>query len=479
MKKISSLIVCLAILALGTAFALELPDALKFPGLTVTGDVRTGLLVEGATYDTFGEDGVFTKDADGEDRETGALDPSVRAYSDDLGDGTPFRAQLQLVWEQDNLGVKTRFRYRPDSSGNFNGTLSNLNNTVNKAFVYAKLFDEKVKVSVGKGTDEAWALFYSSFANDKETANTTGFDGKDGVKIEVMPIEGLNVGAFYGTDNLFGKAFKGDGFVDGTEDDRRLVVGAKYVSDFFSVVATTAHNFVEPDIYINSYFYDGNTFAYEATQNVPAPMPGTSNLLVGLQVKPIEPLQLDLSVAAVNLGSKTVKSAFNGGEDAPGIFKKGDFNPFWMIFPKLEVAYAVNEQIGVALAVADIIIADEYYYKDADATDPEDKGVGGLFPITISPSATYAINDDVTAGLELGFKINSGASDQFGIGFKPSAEFSLGSGATFVVFDELTFWIKSNDDAEFIAKHPLWALGGNGGAGGTTNSLQFDFVWTF
>jgi hypothetical protein len=503
MKKISSLIVCLTVLTIGTAFALDLPDALKIPGLTVTGDVRTGLRVDGGTIDNKGENDVFGSGP------AGAQDPAVYAHSDDLDDGTPFRAQLQLVWERDKLGVKTRFRYRPDGAGKITSTidpggfettaaselpgtvdqrLALLNATVNKAFVYGKLLDDKVRVSAGKGLDEAWALFYSSFANAAGSGNTGGFDGKDGVKIEVKPIPGLNLGAFYGTGNLFGKAYKpgSEGpFIDWSENDRRLAVGAKYTSKLFSVVAATTHNFVEPDVGVNSY--DGR-YAINAAGNIDGPIPGTSNLLVGLRVNPIEPLQIDLSFAAVNLGSKTVKAAFGDGEDMPNTYKKGDFNPYWAAWLKFKAAYAVNDKLGVALDIYDISFADSYYYDETftgssgSIDDYEGSGLGNLFPITISPSATYALTDDITAGVALGYNINSGGSDQFGFGFKPSAEFSLGSGATFVVWDELTFWAQSNDDVDFLLKHPSLLdnhQGGNKGASGTTNTLQFDFVWTF
>lgn len=494
MKKISSLIVCLVLLAVGTAFALDLPDALKIPGLTVTGDVRTGLRVDGATYDKFGKNDVFADVGDG-DRKTGAQVPTVYAYSDDLDDGTPFRAQLQLVWERDNLGVKTRFRYRPDGAteytvmgdhdnndatpdepvGKFsqdrtlNQTLANLNNTVNKAFVYANILDKKVKVSVGKGTDDAWGLFYSNFQT------TTGLAGKDGVAIEVKPVDGLNVGAFYGTGNLFAKAFTNGDFSDNSEADRRFTVGAKYTSDLFSIVAATGHNFVNFFGEEDSYKHPG-PLEYDA--KLDTLIANTSNLLVGLQVKPVDPLQIDISFAAVNLGSKTYKGAFNGGEDMAA-YKKGNFNPWWKAWLKFKAAYDVNDQLGIALGISGIEFADAWYYDVAD-DDGEKNGLGYLFPITISPSATYAINDELTAGAELNFYINSGGSDQFGFGLKPSAEFSLGSGATFVVWDEIAFWAQSNDDIDFLKKHPyIFTVGGNGGAAGTTNALQFDFVWTF
>jgi hypothetical protein len=533
MKKISSLIVCFALLAAGTAFALDLPDALKIPGLTVTGTVQTGLQVSGGTYDDFSNGSKIEGDRFNKDATPGALDPSVYAYSDDIGDGTPFRAHLQLVWERDNLGVKTRFRYQPNNGpvtstltpiyekdkdgklvidpvsgdpiptgeysgtpatpdGRLGGTLNNLNNTVNKAFVYAYLWDKKIKVSAGKGTDEAWGLFYSSFGS----GNTAGFDGQDGIKVEVKPIDGLNVGAFYGTSNLFASAY--NGYSDQTATDRRLVVGAKYTSGLFKVVATTAHNFVEVDrnadlgVY-NVYGTSAPTTPKDALKdvNIGTPLFNTSNLLVGVQVTPIEPLTVDLSVAAINLGSWTVGKA-HGNDDneittGAGAYKKGDFNPYWQVLPKLKVSYALNEQLSFGLGIHDLQFADAWYTAEAGGTDPEENGMGLFFPITINPSVGYALSDDLSLSLDLNFKINEKGSDQFGIGFKPAAEFSLGSGAKFVVYDELTLYTKSQDikdgngvDTDYGKKHPYAAsFGPLGGASGTTNTLQFDFVWAF
>jgi hypothetical protein len=356
--------------------------------------------------------------------------------------------------------------------GTLDATLANLNNTINKAFVYGWLLDKKVKVSVGKGTDEAWGLFYSNYAT------TTGFDGKDGVKVDVLPIEGLSLGVHYGTDDLFAKAVNDGGFNDQGSMYRRFVAGVKYTADSFGVVASTVHNFVEYSYELKDDKGKDIFIKEDWNEYVDKPLPNTSNVLFGLWVAPIEPLRIDLSVAAVNLGSKT-KKAVENDKDMSNEYKKGDYNPYWFVLPKLKAEYTVNEQLGIGLEIGDILFADTYY-TDVRDTDPEKSGMGGLIPIKIAPSATYAINDDVTAGLELGFNINSGGSDQFGIGVKPSAEFSLGSGATFVVWDELTFWLKSNDSADFIEKHTgIYKAGGNGGASGTTNSLQFDFVWTF
>ena len=480
MKKISSLFVCFALLGAGAAFALDLPDAIKIPGLTVTGDVRTGLRVSGGTVDDYGK---LYDGNPGDAPATGAIDPSVYGYSDDLDDGKPFLAQLQLVWERDNLGVKTRFRYNPPASGGDLGSkLTELNNTVNKAFVYGWLLDKKVKVSAGKGTDGAWGLFYSNYA-------TTGdFDGKDGIKFEVSPIAGLNLGVHYGSDNLFNKA-ENNGTVSDTNDDyRRFVVGAKYTADSFGVVASTVHNFFDREgdndgITGNEYAAkflkkdNGTGDPYEPAEYVDKPLPNTSNLLVGLWVAPIEPLRIDLSVAAVNLGAKTAK-ALNGGNDTGG-YKDGDYSEYFYVLPKLKAEYAVSDAISAGLTIGDIVIGDAYHTAVADADDPKDKGQGSLFPITINPYAAYAINDDIGVSLDLNFKINVGGSDQFGFGVKPGAEFSLGSDAKFVVYDELFFYTKVSDSEDYLKKHPSFQGAANDGASGTENTLQFDFVWTF
>jgi hypothetical protein len=439
---------------------------LQFPGLTVEGDVYTGLRVEGATYDDFGEGGVFNRVAGDE---FGPTNPQVYAYSDSIDDGTSFRAQLWLVWQRDNLGVKTRFRYKP-SNGDLGGTLRDLNNTVNKAFVWGTILDGKAKVSAGKGLDDSWGLFYSSFGS----GNTTSFAGKDGVMLNVMPIDGLNLGAFYGSANLFANANNDDTSYDILNGDRRLVVGAKYVADPISVVASLYHNFTDSEDY-------GTYFHSDQMANIDAALPNTSNLLVGFRFKQ-GAIQADLSMAFVNLGSMTWKKLYNNDEDMPGKYKKGDYNPFWIFAPKLNVSFGVNDQLSVALGISDLRLADMYYYADADADNAEDKGKGNLFPITITPSVAYAVDENITAGFDLSFKMNTDGSDQFGLGVKPSAEFSLGNDATFVVYDELTFWAKSNDEVDFMKKHPgamSGYQGGHHGASGTTNTLQFDFVWKF
>jgi hypothetical protein len=194
MKKFLSLFVCLAVFTAGMAFALDLPDALKLDGLSVSADIHTGLRVEGDTTSDIGDSTTLKK---------GSSTPKAFAYSDDVGNGTPFRAQLVLQYAFENVGIKTRFRY--DANAHLGDTAPLTMGFINKAFIWGTVLDKKVKVTAGKGLDAAWGLFWSDFTDDQ----VGDFDGKDGVRFEVMPIGGLNVGVFYGSGSLFNKAVKG------------------------------------------------------------------------------------------------------------------------------------------------------------------------------------------------------------------------------------------------------------------------------
>jgi hypothetical protein len=512
MKKFLVLLGGIALVSAGTAFALDLPDALQIPGLTVSGEIYSGLQVNGGFY----------KDATTDDDET---DPVVvQAYSDDIGDGTPFRAHLKLAFERDNIGAVTRFRYQPDGDkGKTLGkTLTDLNILVNKAFIYGNLLDGKAKVTVGKGLDAAWGLFFSNYSGDGEdqahnpvtgnkfsSTNIANFDGKDGVQIQIMPIEGLNVGMFYGTGDLLG----GAPITDGDNYDHRFVFGAKYSNDTFAVVASLYHNFNDADnpYYNGGQVYPGQPFPVDQFANFDAALPNASNLLIGAQLKngalPI-PLAIDLSIGFVNLGTQQINKYYSdanhsegdGGDGLPEdlpedlIYKDGKFNPYWAVSPKLSVVYKVDDKITAGLEIGDVRIADQYYYdesanedgpNDADGkgtTDPTKAGMGQLFPITFTPYVSYAITEEITGQVNLNLIFNHGGTDVFGFGIKPKAEFSLGSGATFVVWDSITFYSASKvyDDTDYRAKHETFSdiLGGKTN-GFTTNTLQFDFVWKF
>lgn len=464
MKKFLVLFVGLAILA-GSVCALDLPDALKIPGLDVSGNVRTGFRVTGyATQDLGDNDGTTST-------------PVAEAYSDDPDDGHPIRAQLVLQWTKGNLGVKTRFRWQPDgldlSSDGTKANLVDVAGVVNKAFVWGDVLDKKVRVTAGKGLDGTWSYPWG----DLSPSDTGNFDDTDGLKVEVKPIDGLNLGVFYGTDNLFSA-----GVTDEGRADRRFVAGAKYGSDRFGLAASLYWNPSDGDyVLLNA---DGDP----AYVDLSSALPRTSNLLIGGQVKASDAVTLSVNIGFTNLGSDTVSDAFYGGNDIED-YKSGDYNPYWFFFGKLNGEYAASDALSVGLTVSDVRVGDGYFYADGDAEEVEDRGLGQFFPITLSPYVGYTLNDDISLGGELGFKINTGGSDQFGFKVKPSAEFSLGSGASFTVYDTLEFyteskWKKESVDPDntgtYVAKHRGVADVLNlDGHSGSKNTFHIEFAWSF
>jgi hypothetical protein len=469
MKKFLVLFVGLAILA-GSVSALDLPDALKIPGLVVTGNVRTGFRVDGSTWDDYKVKGDSTGDAD-------HADPRAYAYSDDPDNGAPFRAQLQLVWTRGNLGVKTRFRYQPgaDSAALGSTAPSNLAAVINKAFVWGDVLDKKVRLTVGKEMDAAWGFFSGNLSG----SNTDQYDGKDGAKIEIKPIDGLNLGVFYGAGDLFTKAFKTSTDAPGhtTENvDPLLVAGVKYNTGTFGITASLLHrfNFKEPTV-------------YENIRTLTNAEPNTSNLLVGIRLAPEGvPLTVNANLGVSSLGAMTVSKykEENPAATDSEAYNSGDYNPYTFFYAKLNLGYGVSDALSLGLAVKDIQVGSQYYYALGDADEP---GLGQLFPITISPSVGYAINDDVEVGGELQFRINQNGTDQFGFGVNPTATFQLGSGAWFNVYDEIVFYTASKfhsdtDDADYRNKHQGFASNfsvNEFGASGTVNTFHIEFGWSF
>jgi hypothetical protein len=164
-----------------------------------------------------------------------------------------------------------------------------------------------------------------------------------------------------------------------------------------------------------------------------------------------------------------------------------------MFRPKLNVEFGVNDAVAVGVNIYDLYFADGVYNAKSGADEVKDSGLGLLFPITFNPYITFAVNEDATVGVDVLLKVNTEGSDVFGVGFKPSAEFSLGSGAKFVVYDEIIFYGNSkaygkDADQDFVKEHyraGYIALNGTDPdnpspiANTTANTLQFDFVWTF
>jgi hypothetical protein len=169
MKKI--LVVLLAILVTGGLFA----------QITFTGDVKSGLTIT-------------QTDADPDDK-----DPKVKLYHDDSGQRFYINGAVDF---NDDFGIAFGFYGKPDSD-------------VSVAYDYASLYGEflndMLKLTAGATTGTVWGT---------EGRLDAGFDSLKGVKLEVKPIEGLDIG--------FQLRAEPEGDMTAEQWLKETVIGAKY-----------------------------------------------------------------------------------------------------------------------------------------------------------------------------------------------------------------------------------------------------------
>lgn len=161
----------------------------------------------------------------------GEDDLKVKPYNADAE--VPLRADLTTKAEWENVGAKVRFRSDFNgfigspgtTSDGQGGTVSYLSPgsvgvTVPFAFVWANVLNDIIKLSAGKLDDAAWATQGDFDSN---------YDNVNGTRVEIKPIEGLNVG--FALDIVNGAGVEMDQFFLET------VIGAKFVADPVTVVA--------------------------------------------------------------------------------------------------------------------------------------------------------------------------------------------------------------------------------------------------
>jgi hypothetical protein len=177
MKK--GLVVLLILAMTGAAFAQE---------VKISGEVQTGLLFE----------------------QQGDSDLTVRPYNTDAE--KTLRADLTVKVTNDNYG--SQFRIRNDD-GAF---------ALHHAFVWGEFLNDIIKVSAGKiRTGNPWG-----------TDGDEGFTLEvDGVRFELKPIEGLNIG--FGLDAAaYGALAAGGGVLTAEDFFKETLLGVKYTSDLFN-----------------------------------------------------------------------------------------------------------------------------------------------------------------------------------------------------------------------------------------------------
>jgi hypothetical protein len=156
----------------------------------------------------------------------------VRPYNADAE--VPLRADLNVAAEWENVGAKIKIR--SDFNG-FLGSPSVIDSNVPDedvtylapgdpgfkvpyAFVWANVLNDIIKLSAGKLDDAAWATL-----GDFDT----NYDNVNGTRVEIKPIEGLNVG--FALDIVDGRGVTLEDFFLET------VIGVKFAADPVTVVA--------------------------------------------------------------------------------------------------------------------------------------------------------------------------------------------------------------------------------------------------
>jgi hypothetical protein len=367
MKKI--LVVLLAILVTGGLFA----------QITFTGDVKSGLRIT-------------QTDKDPDDK-----DAKVRLWHDDSGQR--FYLEGKVTFD-DNFGVAFGFIGKPDSATSV---------TYDYARLYGEFLDDMVKITAGSSTGTVWGT---------EGRLDTGFDSLKGVKLELKPVAGLDIGFQLRAEPNEPSTMTVKQFFQET------VFGAKYDSDLFRAVVALG---------LDSDYSGGND--YDAADDEGK----QTRALFGLQIKAVPNLSTNLHGTFLGLGDL----------DKYGVATIAQ-NIGYKVTPEFEVGSGFTEKLNLR--------SDENKNPDAST-----------FRLEAEPYVTYKVSDLVTLSLNVPFAMGwdgvakSEADVSYDFGVKPKAAFAVHDHASIAAYYKLgqTKLDKEGSDAV------------------TTHTIQVNFEWTF
>jgi hypothetical protein len=311
MKK--GLVVLLILAMTGAAFAQE---------VKLSGQVEAGLL--------------FQKQDELID---GTDDLLVKPHNDDAGKA--LRADLNAVVDFGDYGLKIRLR--GDDMGDFSSG--------SQAYLWGNFANDLLTVTAGK-FGGAW---HTEGNFDSE------YDGLPGVRFEIKPIDGLNFGfALDGTA-------AGAGQVTIEQFLKETVIGAKYSTDLFSVVAALK---VDSDVDGGSDEETAILYSFKVT-------PGAITFVADGEFS--------------NLASDDIK--FEAHQN---------------------LKFQVSDPFEVHLAVAEV----------GGLKDTKDTS------IALTPGLSYGVSDALTLKADVGYKFSTIEETKAQISVKPGLEYALGDTAT-------------------------------------------------
>ncbi|MDR2398193.1 MAG: hypothetical protein LBD74_05460 [Spirochaetaceae bacterium] len=406
-------------------------------GLKFSGELKTGV--------QFKTDSAQEKAADGKKHDL--YDPSIRMYNDDAGAET--RLDLNGAFTKDNYGVI--FRLRTDK------VISGPQVEVNQAYVWADFLNEVLNIKVGRIDDSAW-----SSDGDEGFHYSTGY----GLRFEVKPIDGLNVGFFLNgpnNDDILTAVDNGEEgsdhrvvvdskFEDGDKDNPywsygdyilagefllETAFGAKFESDAFFVAGGLRIDGKADGLDTGEWYSHStrNSVGEDANQGMGA--------YIGFGLLAIENLTANIEARFNNLGA---------------------FSDYGWIWINETVKYAMAP-LEFGLVMHQFLFAEKNKFVVVGKTGDESVGPR----LTFKPFVNYALTEKWTVGLNIpvGFWM-TGIVD-YDIAVQPKVSYKLGENAS------INGWYKFNmlqrgDQDGVLPEKPDSRI---------YNTVQIDFIWSF
>jgi hypothetical protein len=372
--------------------------------------VAGGLFAQEVSFSGIVETGLQIKKDDGKAGKAGLWNDN---------DGVGSRARIQGTYDADTYGAKVGIGTDFDPSA----TVS-----VYNAYAWYNFLNNVINAKAGLIDDGVWTT-----GGPEDWGLATGA----GVRVEVTPIEGLNVGLFL-TNSGDISPFVGSGGGDIAGDFlKETAFGASYTSDLFDVSLTFKLDSEADDETVDN---DGDNVADWVVHEDRKPGNAAKPNYAGLT----SPIDTDIAHEAI-LGF-----AFKG---LPALTAKaevrasalGAFSDVGTIWANEDVAYRVLEPLNVGAVIT------EYYYVNTDAAK--------LF-LQVKPYVEYQVNEPISVGLEVPVYFQDKYT-KLGLGGKPWVKYAFSDDAYIKAFYNLDY--RKPDGADAVTNH----------------TVQLDFVVSF
>ena len=389
----------------------------KEQGLKLGGALKTGI-----QFQTSNE-----KDAAGDE----LYEPSIRMYNDDADKETRF--DLNGAFTKDNYGVVFRLRT--------NTVLSGPEVEVHQAYVWGDFLNQIINVKVGKIDDSAW-----NTDGDEDFHYSTG----NGLRLEVKPIEGLNVGLFLNGPN-------GDAINTAWQNGNKFALDPQYDNSTPTPQFTHSTFLLAKEFLLETSFgakYESDAFYVAGGLRIDGKADGletiefdagTTNDYVTDDYDKGLGAYVGFGISAVENLTAVVEAKFSN---------LGKYAEYGWIWVNETLGYAITEQLEVGLVMHQYLFGEDnkFITGSNDSVSPY---------FTFEPEVSYGLTDKWTVGVSAPVGFWYGIID-YDLGVKPKVSYNLGDNASinaFYLFDYLKE--KDVDDA------------------GITNTVQIDFIWTF